>query len=179
MKSGLKDCVDYVFIYSITIGEKMNKTGKKDFDGWIELKKQIHYRGSFRTIKEGEIWWCKIGENVGREICGKGKDFLRPVLIVYKLSKHDFIGIPLTSQKHVGSWYVEFIFKNKIEYAVLVQLENISVHRLHYKMGEVPSSDLDTVLSRLCQLLKQKISSSYRARTGGYPRKSNCIISYS
>ncbi len=46
----------------------MNQNGKKDFDGWIKIKKEIHFKGSIRTIKEGEIWWCKIGENVGKEI---------------------------------------------------------------------------------------------------------------
>ncbi len=80
----------------------MNQNGKKDFDGWIKIKKEIHFKGSIRTIKEGEIWWCKIGENVGKEICGKGKDFLRPVLIVRKLNKYSFIGIPLTSKEHEG-----------------------------------------------------------------------------
>jgi mRNA-degrading endonuclease toxin of MazEF toxin-antitoxin module len=132
----------------------MNQNGKKDFDGWIEIKKEIHFKGSIRTIKEGEIWWCKIGENVGKEICGKGKDFLRPVLIVRKLNKYSFIGVPLTSKEHEGDWYKKFKFKNKDEFAVLAQVENVSVHRLHYKMGEVPQSDLDAVLVGLRQLFE-------------------------
>lgn len=136
----------------------MNKNEEKDFDGWIVIKKAIHYKASLRTIKEGEIWWCKIGENVGKEICGKGKDFLRPVLIVNKLSKYNFIGVPLTTKKHEGNWYVKFRFKNKNEYAVVAQVENVSVHRLHYKMGEVPQSDLNAVLSGLCSLLTQNKS---------------------
>lgn len=138
----------------------MLNNGQKDFDGWIQIKKLIHFKGVPRTIKEGEIWWCKIGENVGKEICGKGKDFLRPVLIVHKLSKFNFIGVPLTSKEHRGSWYVKFKFRNKDEYAVVAQVENISVYRLHYKMGEAPQSDLEAVLGGLCQLFKYKISPS-------------------
>ena len=94
----------------------MDKQNNKDFKGWIVIKEGIHNKKVVRSINEGDIWWCKIGENVGNEICGKGKDFLRPVLIVNKLCKYNFIGVPLTSKKHVGSWYVEFEFQNKREY---------------------------------------------------------------
>lgn len=134
----------------------MNKNGKKDFKGWIKIKEKIHFKKSLRTISEGEIWWCRLGENVGTEICGKGEDFLRPVVIVNKLSRYNFIGVPLTSKKHIGSWYVEFVFKNKNQYAVVAQVENISVYRLHYKMGELPEDDLDKVLMGLCKLFKPK-----------------------
>lgn len=134
----------------------MNKNGKKDFAGWIKLKAKIHYKGSIRTIRDGEIWWCRIGENVGNEICGKGKDFLRPVLIIHKLTKYNFIGIPLTSKEHEGDWYVKFDFKGKKEYAVIAQVENISTYRLHHKMGELPEPDLDRVLTGLHRLLTTK-----------------------
>jgi len=131
----------------------MNRLGKKDFNGWIKIKKKLHWEGLLRSFNEGEIWWCRIGENVGSEICGKGKDFLRPVLIIHKLSKYNFIGVPLTSSRHTGSWYIEFIFKGKEEYAVIAQIENISVKRLHYKMGEVPEPDLDMIIDGINILL--------------------------
>lgn len=134
----------------------MNKNGKKDFKGWMKIKEKIHFKKSIRTIREGEIWWCRLGENVGVEICGKGEDFLRPVVIVNKLSQYNFIGVPLTSKKHTGSWYVNFVFKDKNQYAVVAQVENISVYRLHHKMGELPESDLDEVLVGLCKLFKPK-----------------------
>ncbi|MBQ2654967.1 MAG: type II toxin-antitoxin system PemK/MazF family toxin [Methanobrevibacter sp.] len=134
----------------------MDKFGKKDFSGWIRIKEKIHFSGSMRTINVGEIWWCRIGENVGNEICGKGKDFLRPVLIIKKINKNNFIGVPLTSKKHVGSWYVEFGFKGKKQYAVVAQVEYISVFRLSHKMGQVPESDLKIVLDGLMKLLTNK-----------------------
>ena len=122
----------------------------------MKLKKKIHLKGTLRTIKDGEIWWCRVGENVGNEICGKGKDFLRPVLIANKLSRYNFIGVPLTSKEHRGSWYVDFVFKDKKQYAVVAQVENVSTYRLHHKMGEVPQTDLDKVLVGLCSLLSEK-----------------------
>ena len=131
----------------------MDKNNKKDFKGWIKIKEKIHHKKSLRTIREGEIWWCRVGENVGSEICGKGKDFLRPVLIINKLSKYNFIGVPLTSREHKGNWYVPFVFRDKKEYAVVAQVENISVYRLHHRMGQVWKDDLEKVIDGLVKLL--------------------------
>ena len=55
---------------------------EKDFRGWIEVKENVHCAGVFRDIKEGEVWWCSVGENVGVEINGKHSLFLRPVLVL-------------------------------------------------------------------------------------------------
>ena len=134
----------------------MDKIGKRNFREWMKIKERVHYRGSLRTIKEGEIWWCRIGENVGSEICGKGRDFLRPVVIVAKLSRYNFVGVPLTSKNHKGSWYVNFIFKGVSECAVVAQVENISTFRLHHKMGEIPQSDLNKILLGLQRLFGTK-----------------------
>lgn len=134
----------------------MDINGKKDFDRWIKIKKRIHYKGSLRTINNGDVWWCRVGENVGSEICGKGIDFLRPVIIARKLTRNNFIGVPLTSKEHKGDWYVDFIFKNKKQYAVIAQVENISTYRLHHKMGEMPQSDLNRILIGLRNLLTIK-----------------------
>ena len=39
-----------------------------------------------RRIHEGEIWWVRLGVNVGYEIDGKSSDFSRPVIIIKKSS---------------------------------------------------------------------------------------------
>ena len=83
-----------------------------------------------------------MGENVGTEINGKHATFSRPVVIMKKLSRLGFMGIPLTSQEKTGSWYVEFEFLNKKEYAALSQARYFSVSRLYTKMGRIPDSDL-------------------------------------
>lgn len=117
----------------------------KDFDGWIIVKENMHNAGRVPDIREGEIWWCAVGENVGVEINGKNDVFSRPVLILKKLSRYGFLGVPLTSQEHIGSWYVSFEFKNKKQYASLAQIRVLSVCRLYRKMGMVPESDLEIV----------------------------------
>ncbi len=120
----------------------MEKLENKDFYGWIGVKSDLHFAGVFRNVKEGDIWWCSMGENVGVEINGKQELFLRPVLVLRKLSKFGFMGVPLTSQPHEGLWYTMFEFKHKKQYAVLAQARVLSVYRLCRKMGSVPDSDL-------------------------------------
>ena len=131
----------------------MDRIGRKDFDGWMVIKKKLHYGGSLRRIKDGDIWWCAIGENVGSEICGKGKIFARPVVVARKLDRYNFIGVPLTSKNHAGSWYTDFVFQDKKQIAVLSQVENISVQRLYNKMGVLSDPDLGIIRERLCDLI--------------------------
>ena len=40
---------------------------EKDFDGWIRVKKSVHYYGRIPDIKEGEIWWCAVCRQI--QIC--------------------------------------------------------------------------------------------------------------
>ena len=124
----------------------------KKFGEWIELKEKLHYVGRVPAISEGEIWWCGFGENVGVEINGKNSVFSRPVLIMRKLSRLGFMGVPLTSQEHSGSWYTEFEFLNRKEYAALCQARVMSVSRLYDKIGQIPKSDLELVRARFKDL---------------------------
>ena len=52
---------------------------KKDFDRWnIEKKRADAEQPRLYTVRE--IWWCRIGVNIGTEQDGRGKLFLRPVM---------------------------------------------------------------------------------------------------
>ncbi len=114
---------------------------EKRFDEWIKLKEKIHEIGRIPAIKEGEIWWAALGENVGVEINGKNEVFSRPVLVYKKLSRYGFMAIPLTSQSHEGKWYIPFVFQDKKSIATLSQARVMSVSRLYKRMGTI--SDLD------------------------------------
>ena len=118
---------------------------EKQFEGWMAIKEELHSNAKVFKISEGDIWWCSIGENVGVEINGKSNLFSRPVLVLKKLSRFGFLGVPLTSQFHEGSWYVEFKFEEKMEIAVLAQVRVFSVARLHSRIGTVSDSDLKMV----------------------------------
>jgi len=86
-----------------------------------------------------------VGENVGTEINGKGRYFARPILIYRKLGALQFLGVPLTTQEHTGTWYVNFRFQNKEQYAALNQIRVINVLRLQERMGTVDKLDFSKV----------------------------------
>ena len=138
----------------INFGGQRGTMDKKDFAGWIKLKEKLHYDGSTPRITEGDIWWCSCGENVGVEINGKNRLFSRPVLVYKKLSRYGFIGIPLTSQGKVGSWYVNFDFQNKKQTAVLSQIRTFSISRLSSRMGELDKKDIDKIKEAILDFLK-------------------------
>jgi mRNA interferase MazF len=81
-----------------------------EFDKWNEVKKETNTDNVLVGFKERDIFNVKIGKNVGFEQNGKGKDFVRPVLIYKKLSKDMFLGIPLTKTQREGSFFYSFIF---------------------------------------------------------------------
>lgn len=114
---------------------------------WNVVKEDMHFTDEekLRLVRDGEIWWVGVGENMGVEINGKSEYFSRPVLVLKKLSRYGFMGIPITSQQHRGSWYVPFEFQNKIEVAVVAQAKVFSVTRLYRRIGQVPDSDLEKV----------------------------------
>ena len=127
---------------------------EKHFKEWINLKEKIHFSNSAPKINEGDIWWCGFGENVGIEINGKSTRFSRPVLVMKKLSRQGFMGVPLTSQEKIGSWYAKFIFLGKDEYAAVCQARVMSTSRLYSKIGQIPKTDLDIVKKAFHELYK-------------------------
>ena len=95
-----------------------------------------------------------MGKNVGVEINGKSERFSRPILILKKLSKLGFLGVPLTSQDKTGSWYVSFEFQNKKQAAALCQIRVMSASRLYKNMGMVPETDFNLVKNAFLELYK-------------------------
>lgn len=94
-----------------------------------------------------------MGENVGYEINGKSALFSRPVVILKKLSSTVFIGIPLSSKKKEGSWFVKIVHKGKSEVANISQLRLLDFRRLSNKQGELNKKDFKEIKKRLAALL--------------------------
>lgn len=116
-------------------------------DKWFVIKEIKHNISEYKIprINNGEVWWTAIGENVGVEINGKSEYFSRPVLVYRKLSHLGFMGIPLSTQKHNGSWYIEFSFQNKNVYAVLSQAKVFSSARLYTRLGQLDEKDMSKI----------------------------------
>ena len=114
---------------------------------WFPVKERKHntLAKKIPRITEGEVWWVAVGENVGVEINGKSEYFSRPVLVFKKLSHLGFMGIPLSTQEHGGSWYVNFRFQGKEVYAALSQAKTFSAARLYTRLGQVAEDDMEKV----------------------------------
>ncbi len=78
----------------------------KDFDAWNIQKKQIDSVYTRARPRERDIWWVRVGMNVGGEIYGKGEMYLRPVLIINAEDDKTFVGIPLTSNIKTSKYSV-------------------------------------------------------------------------
>ncbi|MEN9604349.1 MAG: hypothetical protein RJB39_34 [Candidatus Parcubacteria bacterium] len=103
---------------------------------------KIHDRGHAPPyVLEGDIWWANMGDNVGQEINGKGKNFARPVYIHTKLSHNFYFTLPMTSKSKSGSWYVPIRQKGKEVRVCLHQARVLDYRRLMNKLGEVDRLD--------------------------------------
>lgn len=127
---------------------------QKDFDRWNQKKKGLEKSLEKFLFKTGEIWWCSVGVNVKTESCGKGDDFQRPVLVLKKLSGENFIGIPLSSRKKVGSWFVEITIHGEKRYALLYQMRMFNVVRFQRRLASLDGADFKLVKQKLEQLLE-------------------------
>src|SRR3989344_4117139 len=108
------------------------------FDQWNEKKKTTNFHSSYPHFLPGQIWWAQIGQNIATEVVGKGKDFLRPVVIIQRVYGDACLAIPLTTTKREGNYY--FCFQDtkcKIQYALLPKIRYLDGKRLKYQRAEI------------------------------------------
>jgi len=125
------------------------------FDEWNEVKKKTQNETKIWTIKNREIYWLKVGKNLGFESYGKDKEFLRPVLVFKKFSKDLFIGLPMTSKIKDSKYYFKFIPMNKKKEnsLMLSQLRAFSTKRIKSKYGKISVDDYKKVKKEVAKIL--------------------------
>jgi mRNA-degrading endonuclease toxin of MazEF toxin-antitoxin module len=124
------------------------------FDTWNSVKQKINQKEPI-PFKQGEIYFMSVGHNIGGEIYGHDKLFLRPVLIYRKLSRYSFVGIPLTSKQKDGSYYFTFRYTKKIlSTALLNQIRVFDIRRSAYFSGNIKLSDLKALESKVEKFIK-------------------------
>ncbi len=123
------------------------------FDEWNEVKKETQQNGScdFR-IKPKEIYWAKIGCNVGDEQYGKGKFFSRPVLNIRQLTRDLFIGVPTTTTQKDDSEYKDNHNKDIKSSCMILQVRTFSKKRLTNKIGKIDKKDFIKIVGKLRDL---------------------------
>lgn len=107
----------------------------KDFDTWNIKKKNVHAEQS-RLYTIREIWWCRLGINIGSEQDGDGQEFLRPVLIIRGFGAKICVVIPLTTSLHEHPLRIQVgEVQGKSASALLSQIRVIDTRRLVEKIG--------------------------------------------
>jgi len=141
----------------------------KDFDGWNIYQKELENKksplldrqtGKF-LFKEGEIWYCSVGVNIGTEICGKNEYFERPIIVIRKSGRH-FVGLPLTSEKpnNPAFYYdVSYTFDQiKTEsYILTTNPKSYDVLRLSRKIRRLNDKEFSQVKQKLNTYLSGNI----------------------
>jgi len=129
---------------------------EKNFDEWNILKKKLNVESSLKNFREGDVWFCSIGNNVGHEQNGKNVYFERPILIVRKFTKNYFWAIPLTSVEKTGPYSVKFEFNGKNRIGLFFHLRSYDSRRLQRKLGSVSNNILSDIKQNLAGLINQK-----------------------
>ncbi len=145
------------------------------FDKLCEVKKELNKKKKRLKFKSRDIFFMSIGQNIGYEQYGKGSEFLRPVLVLKKLSKETFLGIPLTSKTKKGSYYFTFKHKSKISTAMFNQTRVFDIKRVKFFYGSIATDTFKKLRERFNLFLN--VTSPLQGKDGPLGQKSTRIIS--
>ncbi len=122
----------------------------KDFDSWNKEKKRLQERKQELFFHEREVWWCKLGVNLGFEQDGKNSQFSRPVVILKKYNFNAALVVPLTSGSKQGIYYFDIgkVDKRNAK-AVISQLRFIDKRRLVNKVETIDKKIFEKLQSAI------------------------------
>jgi mRNA interferase MazF len=129
----------------------------KDFYDWNKKKIKIDGYKEFQHPKEGEIWWCRLGVNIGCEVYGKGKEYTRPVLIINEEGSENCICIPISSK--IKNTKYSCIIKtddDKLHTALVYQIRSIDKRRLKEKIYDLNQGEYEKIKAVFDKLFKSR-----------------------
>ena len=129
----------------------------EEFDDWNIVKKRAQITNNDVGFKERDIYWLRLGKNIGSEEYGKGNEYQRPVVIVKKLTNELFFGIPLSSILKNGSYFYTFSYQDKkgkirTNCAMILQLKAFDKKRLMGRIGMMAKEDFKKMLEKVREL---------------------------
>lgn len=108
---------------------------QKHFDTWNEVKKQTHDE-QIRLYTVREVWWCRLGVNVGSEQDGSGALFLRPAVIIRAFGANACLVVPLTTSAREHPLRISVgIVDGREARANISQIRVVDTRRLVEKIG--------------------------------------------
>ena len=119
---------------------------QKDFAKWGVLKESTNSSAETKLYHVRQVWWCKLGANIGFEQDGTGEEFERPLLILSAMSQHTCYVAPLTTslKKHKYRIPVGDV-DGKQASALISQIRLIDTKRLVNKIGFLDQTIFDSV----------------------------------
>lgn len=132
------------------------------YDEWNREKKKLNDKEELDFyIKPREIWYTKMGQNIGFEENGK-REFSRPVLVLNKIGSLFFTAALTTKGKSKSRFYYllrDVIFhethkKNSSNSSVILsQLKVMDKKRFEEKIGVVGSKDFSLIKEKVTRLI--------------------------
>jgi mRNA interferase MazF len=119
-----------------------------DFDRWSGIKKATDAADESARpyFREGEIWWVRLGKNIGYETNGKSREFTRPVIVLKKYNQYSFLAVPLTTAPKPNPYRLPIgIVDGRQAFATLSQLRNVDSKRLVKKIAHINADDLASI----------------------------------
>ena len=109
------------------------------------MKKKTHAEQP-RLYTVREIWWCQLGVNIGTELDGHGKRFLRPGVIVRSFGPDACLVVPLTKslRQHPLRVPVGKVQNNEAR-ANISQMRIVDTRRLVEKIGFLEKETFQTL----------------------------------
>jgi len=141
-----------------------------DFDKWNELKKEINKKKKFPNFHEREIWFMNVGRNIGIESNGKGSAFLRPVLVLRKFNKEQFLGVMLTTKCKNNQFYYKLKDKSCI---LLSQIRIFSSKRLLRIMHKLKNEKFEEIKNKIFTLHKGGVGLKTTIKDSGIIHQNN------
>jgi mRNA-degrading endonuclease toxin of MazEF toxin-antitoxin module len=135
------------------IGE--NERVDQELYAWFLIKEKMRDKKQYPFFHEREVWMASWGINVGHEQNGRGSQFLRPVLILKKLSPSLFWGIPLTSRNKKGSWYISIHHQGRKSMGIISQIKTIDSRRIKYHMGTISEEEHGKIIIAITSIFKK------------------------
>jgi len=127
---------------------------EKDFDGWSAKKKAIDTDGHTPLYHERQVWWCKLGTNIGAEQDGTGEGYSRPVLILKGFSRNVCLVVPLTTSTKSNRYRIPIgSFDGKESVAIISQLRLVDTKRLHAHIGTIANERFQAIRKNVRAML--------------------------
>ena len=126
----------------------------KDFDRWNEQKKRVDAQESGRLYRAREVWWCKLGINVGFEKDGTGVAHSRPVLVLKAFSAFVCLIVPLSTSTKKNRYYVSVgVIDGKEARAIISQVRLVDTRRLENKICVLDKKIFEAIKKAVKDLL--------------------------